>query len=469
MRWTRLGAVLAVAVSSLPIVISGAGEQQLTVYTAHTSYSLPVLVREGKAYVSVAALLAPLGGSPPRHKGKEWRFQLNQAEVRLTEGTGKASIRGQECDLDGKVRVDEQRILLPLAGVLPFLTRLLNTTVDFHQPSRRIFVGNPFTHFTAELKNGDPQVLVLNFSQPVAPDRAREEDHSGVLFTHTNRTTLTFKREPIIGDLNKQPFGDGAIQSLTFSEDNGTASLTITGNTQLNIVRSDDGKTITLQPAGPAAAASPTPEQPVPATSESQRHAPEFFVMIDPSHGGEDRGASFGGRLVEKDITLALGRELRKELEGRGIATRLLRESDVDVSLDRRADVTNEQHAGLYIALHAGRPGKGVRVYAPLLPNPQPAAGRFLPWESAQQAALDRSNAAAQAVSKELRKKGLTVASLGMPVRPLNNIVGPAIAVEVAPDPENVHSLESQKLQNTVAAAIASGIIQVRGQMGSRP
>jgi N-acetylmuramoyl-L-alanine amidase len=104
-----------------------------------------------------------------------------------------------------------------------------------------------------------------------------------------------------------------------------------------------------------------------------------------------------------------------------------------------------------------------------LLPNPQPADGRFWLWESAQQAALDRSNIAAQAVAKELRKKGLTVVSLGMPVRPLNNIAAPAIAVELAPDPENVRSLESQKLQNAVASAIASGITQVRGQMGSRP
>ena len=37
--------------------------------------------------------------------------------------------------------------------------------------------------------------------------------------------------------------------------------------------------------------------------------------MIDPSHGGNDKGASFGGKLVEKDITLRLARELRKELE----------------------------------------------------------------------------------------------------------------------------------------------------------
>ena len=274
-----------------------------------------------------------------------------------------------------------------------------------------------------------------------------------------------------VGEANKQQFGDGAIQSLTYSEDNGAASLTVTGNTALNITRSEDGKTITLQAEQPAAEATPeSAPQGTPTATEGPRHAPEFFVMIDPSHGGYDKGASFGGKLMEKDITLRLARELHKELEERGIASRLLRDGDIELALERRAEITNEQHAGVYVALHAGRPGKGVRVYAPMLADPQqPATGRFLPWESAQSGALNRSQTAAQAVTGELRKKGLTVTAMGLPLRPLNNIVVPAIAVELVPDGDDMQSLESQKLQNTVATAIALAIAQVRSQMGARP
>jgi N-acetylmuramoyl-L-alanine amidase len=205
------------------------------------------------------------------------------------------------------------------------------------------------------------------------------------------------------------------------------------------------------------------------APTESQKRAREFFVMIDPSHGGTDRGAIFGGKLMEKDITLRLAREVRKEMEERGIAVRLLRESDIDVSLDRRAEITNEQRAGIYIALHAGRPGKGIRVYTPLLIDAQqPQAGRFFPWETAQSGALSGSQNVAQAVSEELKKKGLTVANLGVPLRPLNNIAAPAIAVELTPDEGNLQSLESQKRQNDVATAIALGIAQIRSQAGAR-
>ena len=249
-------------------------------------------------------------------------------------------------------------------------------------------------------------------------------------------------------------------------------SKTGTGLAVLAVVlcyaRSNAGNAITLQPQAPEASATPLQTEPGTTGAGDQKRAPEFFVMIDPSHGGNDKGATFGGRLMEKDITLRLARELRKELEERGIAARLLRESDIDLSIDRRAEITNEQRAGIYVALHAGRTGKGVRVYVPVLTDTQSPAGRFLPWESAQSGALTRSQNVARAVSEELKKKDMTVASMGVLLRPLNNIVTPAIAVELAPDENDVQSLESQKRQNNVATAIALGIVQVRSQMGAR-
>jgi N-acetylmuramoyl-L-alanine amidase len=465
MRWNKpvwvLGlALVVVALCSVTFIAGAAPEQQLTVYAAQASYSLLVMDRGGKPYIAVTDLLTPLGASLPQLKGKEWRLELNKAETRFTEDKDKALIRGHQADLSGKVLVEDGRLLVPMEAALPLLSRLLNTTVDFHQPSRRIFVGNTLTHFHADFKNQDQPVLVLNFSQPVKPETNHEQDH----------TTLIFHKEPLISSVSKQQFGDGAIQSLTYSEENGTALLTVTGNAVLQITRSDDGKTITLQPEKPAAAEAPENEpspQSTPSTTEAQRHTQEFFVMIDPSHGGYDKGASFGGKLNEKDITLRLARELHRELEERGIAARLLRDGDIELGLERRAEITNEQHAGMYVALHAGRPGKGVRVYAPFLTDPQqPAGGRFLPWESAQSGALTRSQTAAQSVAIELRKKGLTASALGLPLRPLNNIVAPAIAVELAPDGDDMLSLENQKRQNSVASAIASGIAQVRSQMG---
>lgn len=190
--------------------------------------------------------------------------------------------------------------------------------------------------------------------------------------------------------------------------------------------------------------------------------------MIDPSHGGDDKGAVFAGKSREKDFTLALGRELRRELEERGITARLLRETDSNMSLERRAEITNEEHASIYVSLHAGSPGKGARIYMPALPFAQaPSAGRFLPWESAQRNSLDRSKLVAKAVLPELRKAGLQAVILTTPLRPLNNVTAPAIAVEWAP--ESPQSLESQRLRTTLASALASGLVQARERIGARP
>jgi N-acetylmuramoyl-L-alanine amidase len=220
------------------------------------------------------------------------------------------------------------------------------------------------------------------------------------------------------------------------------------------------------QPAAgsqPSRAANPSPSPP----SRELPKRTEFFVMIDPSHGGDDKGATLGGKLLEKDLTLALARELRRELEDRGIPARLLRESDSSLSLERRAEIANEEHAAIYVALHAGLPGNGVRVYMPMLPSHPAPSGPFLRWEGAQTAALDRSKGVALAVAADLRKAGMTVSTLATPLRPLNNLVSPAIAVEWTPRSSSSRIGESQKTLNLLASAIATGIARVRWQMGA--
>src|SRR5262249_25963075 len=146
----------------------------------------------------------------------------------------KAAVRGSQIDLDGKVLVEGERVLVPIGAVQPLLTQLLNVSVDFHQPSHRLFIGTASTRYAASFKSGDSPSLTLNFSQPVHPDADHAEERNGLLAIHTDRTTLIFKKEPLISDSNKQQFGDGPIQSLTFSEENGTALLTVTGNAHLN-------------------------------------------------------------------------------------------------------------------------------------------------------------------------------------------------------------------------------------------
>src|SRR5216683_3433401 len=216
-------------------------------------------------------------------------------------------------------------------------------------------------------------------------------------------------------------------------------------------------------PAAPSSGAAPSGTA-ASGTMPRPRNA-GFFVMIDAGHGGDDRGAQLANGTAEKDVTLAMARRVKAELQDRGIQAHLLRESDYNLSLDQRAEISNEQHASVYVSIHASPPGEGVRIYAPALTSPAPAAaGRFLPWESAQSVHLKRSQALARAVSTELNRRGIPVAMISAPLRPLNNINAPAIGIELV-EGEGGREITSARFQNSVAANVAAGIAQMHSLM----
>ena len=85
-------------------------------------------------------------------------------------------------------------------------------------------------------------------------------------------------------------------------------------------------------------------------------------IIIDPGHGGNhpagapgtfSHGAS-GSYSLERNVTLALAFKLQKELEKEipGLKVVLTRTTEDDVSLQRRAQIANENKGDLFISLH---------------------------------------------------------------------------------------------------------------------
>jgi N-acetylmuramoyl-L-alanine amidase len=75
-------------------------------------------------------------------------------------------------------------------------------------------------------------------------------------------------------------------------------------------------------------------------------------VVLDPGHGGSDRGVVAGGT-SEKDLTLALAFLLRPELERRlGARVVLTRSDDRNLTAERRAEIANRARADLVLAIH---------------------------------------------------------------------------------------------------------------------
>ncbi len=76
-------------------------------------------------------------------------------------------------------------------------------------------------------------------------------------------------------------------------------------------------------------------------------------VVIDCGHGGLDTGAIGISGGQEKDITLSVGKLLKKCLEDQGVSVVLTRSVDRDIRLDQRTSDANLYRPNLFISLHA--------------------------------------------------------------------------------------------------------------------
>jgi N-acetylmuramoyl-L-alanine amidase len=74
-------------------------------------------------------------------------------------------------------------------------------------------------------------------------------------------------------------------------------------------------------------------------------------VVLDPGHGGHDKGASsrFG---YEKEFTLDLTKRVRKKLEEAGVKVVQTRLSDSFVELSSRAAMPNKYDGSIFVSLH---------------------------------------------------------------------------------------------------------------------
>jgi N-acetylmuramoyl-L-alanine amidase len=196
---------------------------------------------------------------------------------------------------------------------------------------------------------------------------------------------------------------------------------------------------------------------------------PQYFAVVDASHGGDERGAALSDQLAEKDVTLAFAQRLRQEMQARGLATLLLRDGDVTIGLDQRASLTNGTHPAIYICMHAGSQGSGVRLFTALLPAGGESRGPFLDWDTAQSRFAAISQGAESTLASEFGKRQVPVRSLAAPLRPLNNVAAAAVAIEVAPLAGKLSDLTSPAYQQVVAEAVVAGIEAVKDKLGSVP
>ncbi len=113
--------------------------------------------------------------------------------------------------------------------------------------------------------------------------------------------------------------------------------------------------------AAPVAAAKKTPAKPYRPPQGSKKMAGDLVeqlglgiktIMIDPGHGGNDKGAIYFG-IKEKDVNLRMAKILGKMLKEKGFNVLYTRTDDSFVALEKRTAMANAKKADIFISLHA--------------------------------------------------------------------------------------------------------------------
>ncbi|MGN6152619.1 MAG: N-acetylmuramoyl-L-alanine amidase, partial [Lysobacteraceae bacterium] len=133
-----------------------------------------------------------------------------------------------------------------------------------------------------------------------------------------------------------------------------------------------------------------------------------LIIAIDAGHGGQDPGAHGPTGKREKDVTLAIARELARQVNATpGLKAYLTRDTDVFLPLPRRTQLARQAKADMFISIHAdaaeNRAAKGSSVFVLSLRGASSQRARWL---------ADKENAADMIGGGALPRADNTLASV---------------------------------------------------------
>lgn len=90
-----------------------------------------------------------------------------------------------------------------------------------------------------------------------------------------------------------------------------------------------------------------------PLAAQSLPHDDKITIVLDPGHGGHDRGCS-GKHSIEKELALKIAIELGEKLEKelKDVEIIFTRRKDIFIPLALRTDIANKKGADLFISIH---------------------------------------------------------------------------------------------------------------------
>lgn len=217
--------------------------------------------------------------------------------------------------------------------------------------------------------------------------------------------------------------------------------------------------------------------RPLFATSQSLRHHAVRRIIIDPGHGGFDRGAA-GRLIIEKHLVLKIAKRTAEILKRCGYTCILTRRTDYLVPLNSRPLIANRNRGDLFISLHCNastdRRASGIETYCLTPAGAASTNQKRISSASFKGNALDANNfLLAYEIQKSLlyrtRAQDRSVRHGRFAV--LRNLNMPGVLLEMGfvSNPNEERRLATSAYQEQIARGIAVGIINYHRKMyGSR-
>ncbi len=255
----------------------------------------------------------------------------------------------------------------------------------------------------------DIRIWAENGKTRVVLDLSRPANHSIFTLRGPDRLVVDLKDGRLAESLLKLPAGVGSVTAirtgvrsngqlrvvLDLNEDVRSRSFAAGPNPQYG-----DRLVIDLERSGSL--------QTVRRASESYTPGRDIVIAVDAGHGGHDPGAIGRGKTREKDIALAVSRELAARINSEhGMKAVLIRSGDYYVDHRKRMDIAHKAGADLFISIHADavadRRANGATVYALSLKGASDEESRLL---------AERENKSVQVGGVSLDDKDKVLASV---------------------------------------------------------
>lgn len=203
-------------------------------------------------------------------------------------------------------------------------------------------------------------------------------------------------------------------------------------------------------------------------------------VVVDPGHGGNDKGVKGLENKPEKNVCQALAGKLEDLLADRYRVV-LTRTGDYDVSAAQRASKANHEKGDLFVSLHAGgafrRSVSRWSIYCRRPDGTDEAEGDResddsgpLSWDTLQQRHAGASALLAKKMRDRLARAPIRADPeiVEAPVAVLQGVDMPAILVEhgYLTHPETASAFRREAYLDAVAGALANGITDFFGTGG---